>query len=73
MICRFINILALILAATLLVIIVSVSGLTVQALTSDESACPLNLNGDAREHRALNALRPVSELEFVLPCTRECL
>jgi len=58
---------------------VSVSRLGVQALTSDESSCPLNLNGDAREHRefilvrAWNALHPVSESGSVLPCTRECL
>ena len=57
----------------------SASGLGVQALTSDESACPLNPNGDARKHRgfilvrASNALRPVEESVSVLPCTQECL
>ena len=30
---------------------VSVSRLGVQALTSDESACSLNPNGNAREHK----------------------
>ena len=46
---------------------------------SDESTCPLNPNGDAREYkgfilvRALNALRPVKESWSVFPCTREVL
>ena len=53
----------------------SVSGLGVQALTSDESVCPLNRNGDVRKHRgfilvqALDALCPVRESESVLPCS----